>query len=102
MAPKSGGAVMTIDTPYVSARCGAPGLANLPRIRFPPEEFFQALGRARKAARGEIERLIGWLDSMIDQGEGVGWLGDPAEDGGDYEPRVGSTEAMKQTAWGQP
>jgi len=29
-------------------------------------------------------------------------LGDPAEDGGDYEPRAGSTEAMKPTAVGRP
>jgi hypothetical protein len=31
-----------------------------------PEHFFQALGRLRRAARDEIERLIDWLDSTID------------------------------------
>jgi len=37
-------------------------------LRLFPEVFFQALGRARKAARDEIERLIVRPDSTIDVG----------------------------------
>ena len=36
------------------------------RTDISPEQFFQALGRVRRAARDEIERLIEWLDSTID------------------------------------
>ncbi|MEH2569756.1 hypothetical protein V1289_009383 [Bradyrhizobium sp. AZCC 2289] len=35
------------------------------RTDISPEHFFQALGRVRRAAQDEIERLIDWLDSTI-------------------------------------
>lgn len=49
-----------------------------------PERSFQTLGRARKVARDEIERLINWLDAMIDIEEDFG-VNDEGCDG-DAEP----------------
>ena len=50
-----------------------------------PEEAFQAIGRLRKEARDEIERLIDWLDAT-DRHMAI----DPdLEDGGDDEPSLG-------------
>jgi hypothetical protein len=65
-----------------------------------PETFFQALGRVRRAARDEIERLIAWLDSTIDVDEDSAVDDDPC-DGDDFEPSLGSFDRMSNQikAW---
>jgi hypothetical protein len=67
--------------------------------------FFQALGRARKAHRGEIERLIDWLDSTIEVDRGdaaVGGSGcDDDTDRGDGKrvlSRLNNLSERQQTA----
>lgn len=71
------------------------------RTGISPETFFQALGRARKAARDEIARLIDWLDTTIDIDEDAavddeGCDGDP-----DAEGSLGSLDRMSDqiAAW---
>lgn len=66
-----------------------------------PEEFFQALGRLRRAARDEIERLIEWLDSTIDCDEDMAVDDEPCDGEGDDEPSLGSFDCMSNQikAW---
>ncbi|MBT1517623.1 hypothetical protein KIP88_46005 [Bradyrhizobium sp. SRL28] len=54
-----------------------------------PEEIFRAIGRLRKEARGEIDRLIRFLDNHME-------LEDVDEDGEeeDAEPSLGSFDWM--------
>ena len=63
-----------------------------------PEEVFQAIGRLRKEARDEINRLIGFLDKTDDyvsrelEDDGTdGEQDDEPEDGADDEPSLGSS-----------
>jgi hypothetical protein len=65
-----------------------------------PETFFQALGRVRRAARDEIERLIAWLDSTIDVDEDSATDDDPCDDT-ELERSLGSFDRMSNqiTAW---
>lgn len=73
------------------------------RTDIAPEIFFQALGRARKAARDEIERLIIWLDSTIDVDEDSA-VDDEGCDGDDFEPSLGSLDLVSNQikAWAVP
>jgi hypothetical protein len=69
-----------------------------------PEEVFQAIGRLRKEARDEINRLIGFLDKTDDYVSRE--LEDDhsanLEDGGDTEPCLGSLDHMtNQTRWAE-
>ncbi|MDO8400772.1 MAG: hypothetical protein Q7T45_23435 [Bradyrhizobium sp.] len=62
-----------------------------------PEEAFQAIGRLRKEARAEIERLLNFLDDtdnhMELEPDGTDDEdSDPGEDGADDEPSLGSHE----------
>src|SRR5271169_764783 len=67
-----------------------------------PEEIFKAIGRLRKEARDEINRLIRFLDESEnhmelepeDEGDGDAELenDDPAEDDGLLEPSLGSLD----------
>ena len=50
-----------------------------------PEEIFQAIGRLRKEARNEIDRLIGFLDKTDD------YVSRELEDSNDDEPSLGWT-----------
>jgi hypothetical protein len=56
-----------------------------------PETFFAALGRARRAAADEIERLIQWLDSTIDVDEDSAVDDDPVTEMTLSHPLVPST-----------
>ena len=62
--------------------------------------FFQALGRARRAAREEIQRLIAWLDSTIDVDEDSAAADEPCDDL-ELEPSLGSFDRMSDQikAW---
>ena len=53
-----------------------------------PEEAFQAIGRLRKEAMAEIERLIEWPDSTENH------MCVDNEDGGDHEPSLGFINAF--------
>ena len=70
------------------------------RTDISPETFFQALGRVRRAARDEIERLIAWLDSTIDADEDSAVDDDPCDDH-ELEPSLGSFDRMSNQikAW---
>jgi hypothetical protein len=67
-----------------------------------PEEIFQAIGRLRKEARDEIDRLIRFLDETDnhmerepdDEGDGDSELeqDDPSEDDSLSEPSLGAFE----------
>ncbi|APG11399.1 hypothetical protein BKD09_23990 [Bradyrhizobium japonicum] len=78
-----------------------------------PEQIFQAIGRLRKEARDEIDRLIRFLDSTEDhmelepedEGDGDSELedDDPAENDLDDEPSLGALENHPTSPWpGQP
>ena len=71
------------------------------RTDISPEEFFEALGRARKAARDEIEKLIDWLDSTIDVDEDSAADDEPCDGEGDFEPSLGSFDRLSNqiAAW---
>ncbi|QOZ45539.1 hypothetical protein XH89_20165 [Bradyrhizobium sp. CCBAU 53340] len=71
------------------------------RTDISPEQFFQALGRARKAGRDEIERLIDWLDSTIDVDEDFAVDDETCEGDPDAEPSPGSFDRMSDQikAW---
>jgi hypothetical protein len=69
------------------------------RTDISPEEVFQAIGRLRKEARDEIDRLIRFLDDTEghmerepdDEGDDAEMEDDdPAEDDGAHEPSLGS------------
>jgi hypothetical protein len=71
------------------------------RADISPEDFFQALGRVRRSARDEIERLIEWLDSTIDVDEDSAADDDPCDGDPDAEPSLGSFDRMSDQikAW---
>jgi hypothetical protein len=71
------------------------------RTDISPEEFFQTLGRVRRAARDEIERLIDWLDSTIDVDQDTAVDDGPCDGGDDDEPSLGSFDRMSDQvkAW---
>ncbi|MGF6433565.1 hypothetical protein [Bradyrhizobium elkanii] len=69
------------------------------RTDISPEKIFQAIGRLRKEARDEIDRLIRFLDDTDDHMEREPEVedddaeleeGDPAEEDGTAEPSLGS------------
>jgi hypothetical protein len=70
------------------------------RTDISPEQFFQALGRVRRAARDEIERLINWLDSTIDTDQDTAIDDEPIDDA-ELEPSLGSFDRMSDQikAW---
>jgi hypothetical protein len=65
-----------------------------------PEKLFQAIGRLRKEARDEIDRLIRFLDDTDSHMEGLE-DDDPAEDDGLAEPSLGSMgeQHLDQEVW---
>jgi hypothetical protein len=80
-----------------------------------PEEAFQAIGRLRKEARDEIDRLIRFLDATEPDpdfepnlaGSNSGFvpaLDDAEADSVDDEPTLGATEALNQdeAGWRDP
>jgi hypothetical protein len=71
------------------------------RVDISPEDFFQALGRVRRSARDEIERLIEWLDSTIDVDEDMAVDDGPCDGDPDAEPSLGSFDLMSDQvkAW---
>lgn len=71
------------------------------RTDISPETFFVTLGRARKAAADEIERLIQWLDSTIDVDEDCAADDEPCDGDGDLEPALGSFDSLSNQikAW---
>ena len=93
---------------------GAQGAPLYVRTPVTPEEAFQAIGRLRKEARDEIDRLIRFLDESDNHMELEPWLGWPEstsrggqelggtddreaepehdEEGADDEPSLGSHE----------
>jgi hypothetical protein len=88
----------------------APGFALLPNCHTTPEQLFRAIGKLRKDARDEIDRLIRFLDETENHMELE--PDDPAEDGGDdedsdtdedsdpAEPALGSLDGQTdQTQW---
>lgn len=76
-----------------------------------PEEIFRAIGRLRREARDEIDRLIRFLDSTEnhmaidcepeDEADDAELEDcDPGEDDGTAEPALGSLDGkLDQTAW---
>jgi hypothetical protein len=71
------------------------------RTDISPEDFFRVLGRIRRAARDEIERLISWLDSTIDCDEDAAVDDAPCDGDTDTEPSLGSFDRMSDqiNAW---
>src|SRR6187402_1058978 len=71
------------------------------RTDISPEDFFQALGRLRRAARDEIERLIDWLDTTIDCDRDAAVDDAPCDGDPDAEPSLGSFDRMSNQikAW---
>jgi hypothetical protein len=71
------------------------------RTDISPEDFFQALGRLRRAARDEIERLIDWLDTTIDCDQDAAVDDQPCDGDTDAEPSLGSFDRMSDQikAW---
>jgi hypothetical protein len=61
-----------------------------------PEQIFEVIGRLRKEARDEIDRLIGFIDKTDDYVSRELEDDDSAnfEDGGDSEPSLGSLDRM--------
>jgi hypothetical protein len=65
-----------------------------------PETLFQAIGRLRKEAADEIDRLLTFLDSLEDTDVDLGiddephdQMGEDDEDGVDSEPSLGWTDS---------
>lgn len=71
------------------------------RTDIAPEVFFQALGRVRRAAHDEIERLISWLDTTIDCDQDAAVDDEPCDGDPDREPSLGSFDRMSDQikAW---
>jgi hypothetical protein len=71
------------------------------RTDISPEDFFQTLGRVRRSARDEIERLIKWLDSTIDCDQDSAVDDEPCDGDTDTEPSLGSFDSMSNQikAW---
>lgn len=71
------------------------------RTDISPEQFFQILGRLRRAAREEIERLITFLDQSIDCDEDASVDDAPLADDSELEQSLGSLDRMSNqiNAW---
>ena len=71
------------------------------RTDISPEDFFQALGRFRRAVRDEIERLIVWLDSTIDTDQDAAADDEGCDGDTDAEPSLRSFDRMSDQikAW---
>jgi hypothetical protein len=93
--PKNTPADTPIERPAESAG------ALYRRTDISPEQFFQTLGRVRRAARDEIERLIDWLDSTIDVDQDAAVDDAPCDGDPDAEPSLGSLDRMSDQikAW---
>ncbi|MCG2665872.1 hypothetical protein ACFPFP_02875 [Bradyrhizobium sp. GCM10023182] len=102
---------MTIERPMFPPRGESAGAVYV-KTDIPPEQIFQAIGRLRKEARDEIDRLIRFLDSTEnhmelepeDEGDDSELEDDdPAEDDGLAEPSLGSVDPSMaggdQTHW---
>src|ERR1700732_3483157 len=69
-----------------------------------PEKLFQAIGRLRREAREEIDRLIRFLDDTDNHMELEDSIDDnPHDDEGEAEPSLGSFDRMadQSKAWRQ-
>ncbi|WP_128089473.1 hypothetical protein [Bradyrhizobium viridifuturi] len=78
--------ILTAPAPQAAAAAG-PVALYLP-TGVSPEELFQAMGRLRKEAQDEIDRLLAFLDQLD---------GDPdLEPNGDDEPELGSVGGRRQ------
>lgn len=96
-----------VDSENSTAMPASDAGALFRRTDVSPEQFFQTLGRARRAAANEIERLIQWLDSTIDVDEDAAIDDDPCDGEGDDEPSLGSFDRLsnqlhgwKNRGWG--
>src|SRR3977135_3883600 len=101
---------MTIDRPMFPPRAEPAGALYV-KTPITPEEIFKAIGRLRKEARDEIDRLIRFLDETDnhmklepdDEGDDAELEDDdPAEDEGLREPSLGSVGVYAhsdQRAW---
>jgi hypothetical protein len=91
-----------IDDPQSPAKlpAGAQDSLYLP-TDVSPEEVFQAIGRLRKDARDEIDRLIRFLDESDNHMaiEDCAIDDDPCDDAGEAEPSLGWTE--QEARWGK-
>jgi hypothetical protein len=65
-----------------------------------PEQFFRALGRLRKEAMDEIDRLLTFLDALGDCDEDSAIDDDPCDGDPDAEPALGWTDM--ESRWGKP
>ncbi len=92
---------MTIERPMFPPGAGSPAESTgglYRRTDISPEQIFQAIGRLRKEARDEIDRLIRFLDDTDNHMEL-----EPEDEGDDSEdePSLGSLDRLKdQTRWG--
>jgi hypothetical protein len=91
---------MTIERPMFPPRADSAGELYR-RTDISPEQFFQTLGRVRRQARDEIERLIEWLDSTIDVDQDEAADDRPCDEDSDREPSLGSFDSMSNQikAW---
>jgi hypothetical protein len=91
-------------TPPTNTSANDPG-PPYRRTDISPETFFQALGRARRAARDEIEQLIDWLDSTIDCDRDAAvddgpCDGDTDAEARNFRPHVGPDQGLGPSGWG--
>jgi hypothetical protein len=86
--------------PHVPATAVTAAPAIYYKTPVTPEEAFQAIGRLRKEARDEIDRLIRFLDETDNHMEREP-EDDPGEDDGLKEPSLGSVTpaSADQTKW---
>lgn len=97
---------MTLQHPMLPP--GKPGQGLYYPTPVTPEEAFQAIGRLRKEARDEIDRLIRFLDDTDthmerepedEDDDSELEEDDPGEDDGLKEPSLASTAGADQTKW---
>jgi hypothetical protein len=84
---------MTIERPMFPPRAESAGPLYV-KTDIPPEQIFQAIGRLRKEARAEIDRLIRFLDKTDDYVSRELEDDDDREQLGDDEPPLGSFDRM--------
>lgn len=63
------------------------------------ETLFQAIGRLRKEAQDEIDRLLAFLDSLEDTDVDAGIEDEPHDDIGEAEPSLGWTNMEPDQGW---
>jgi hypothetical protein len=78
--------------PRATAPAATPEPAIYYKTPVTPEEAFQAIGRLRKEARDEIDRLIRFLDKTDN------YVSRELEDSNDDEPSLGWTTSVSQGA----